>query len=62
MKILNLLVDNSRMTEFDDMFDFGTVRYTTFNIVHHELLCCYNFFFYNDLFHSYIFFNYFCYN
>lgn len=24
--VLNLLIDNSRMQEFDDMFDFGTVR------------------------------------
>jgi hypothetical protein len=24
--ILNLLIDNSRMGEFDDMYDFGTVR------------------------------------
>ena len=39
MKILNLLVDNSRMTEFDDMFDFGTVSDITFNAaVHYEFI------------------------
>lgn len=25
-RILDLLLDNSRMGEFDDMFDYGTVR------------------------------------